>query len=119
MDLVAGSLALHHQVQHETDWRPQWENNPLPPHPSIYRASFTKAARLVGFLVEDCGGWVTTRTNLRINLVHRHMRETIVIMEGGNCYHYRCSSYNMFVPWEEINHHHPTTALCAWDAEWK
>ena len=58
----------------------QWEANPPPLDPRLYRVSFTKAAWSVGCPVEFCKGWAMTRTNLRIHFVSHHVRYMIVII---------------------------------------
>ena len=59
------------------------------------------------------------RTNLRIQFVHRHIRDTLVILEEGNHPHPRCLNCDVFVPWAALNRRHPTTVLCIWGADWK
>ena len=50
--------------------------------------SFTRAAGLLEYLVEVCRGWMLTCTNLKINFVHRHMQDTIVILKEGRRTHH-------------------------------
>ena len=53
------------------------------------------------------------RTNIWIHFVHCHMRYTVVILDGGNHTHTCFPEFEMFIPWAELNGHHPMTALCA------
>ena len=82
--LTAELLATHRQDQHVTGQGPQWDNTPVPLEPRLYMVSFTKVDGMVGSPVKVCRGRMTTRTNLRIHFVHRHMWDTIVILEEGN-----------------------------------
>ena len=52
------------------------------------------------------------RNNLRIHFVHRHVWDTVVILEEGNRPHPHCPRCDMFVPWGALNGCHPTMALC-------
>ena len=56
-------------------------------------------------------GWETNCNKLRIHFVNRHSQDTIVILEEVNFTHPCCPAYEMFVPWEALNHKHPTTYL--------
>ena len=62
-------------------------------------------------------GRATTCTNLQIHLVHRHVRDTVVILEGGNHPHPRCPVCDMFITWAALNCHHPVMSLCVQGAE--
>ena len=57
------------------------------------------------------------RTNLRIQFVHRHIRDTLVILEEGNCNHPQCLYCDMFVLWVALNRSHLTTILCTQGAD--
>ena len=64
--------------------------------------------------MEVCGGRASTRTNLQIHFMHRHIRDTISILEEVDppptplpC---MC---DMFIPWAEMNNLHPTNMLCS------
>ena len=69
--------------------------------------SFPRAARSIRCPVEVCEGQETTRTNLWIHFVHRHVRDTIVMMEEGDRPHPRCLVCDMFILWVELNRRHP------------
>ena len=60
-----------------------------------------------------CKGRATTRTNLRINFLHCHVRYTIVILEEGNCPHPHCPACDMSIPWSALNRRHPSLDLYA------
>ena len=118
LELTAGSLTAHRQAQHGKERPPQWATPHATPDPRLYnRVSFPRASRSIGCPVEVCEGRVTTRTNLRIHFVHRHMWNTIVILEEGNRPHPRCPSCDMFIPWAALNRRHPSSDLCTRGAD--
>ena len=99
VDLAARFMVSHRQVQHGMGWGIKWDSTPHPPCPRLYRVSLTRAAGYVGCPVDGCERRARTHTNLQINFVHRHVQETIVILEEGNRPLPRLSSSNMFLPW--------------------
>ena len=52
------------------------------------------------------------RTNLCIDFVHLHMRDTIVIIEGVNRPHPHFPACDILFSWDSINQCHPKNALC-------
>ena len=61
--------------------------------------------------VEGCRGRSSTRVNLRIQFLHHHVRDKIVIMGEGNCPHPLCPACEIFVTWETTNKRHPKTVI--------
>ena len=49
---------------------------------------------------------------MRVHFVHRHVLETVVILEEGNSPHPRCDRCNIQVPRRALNGRHPGTAQC-------
>ena len=87
---------------------------PLPHHPKEYHNyhfPFTKTLDKIWCPVEGCWGWVTIRTNLWVYFVHRHVQDTLVILEEGKRPHPQCNKYDMFVPWRSLNGLHNNTEL--------
>ena len=69
-----------------------------------------------------CGGVpgkLATRTEMRVHFVHRHVLDTVVMLEEGNFPHPRSARCDMQVPWRALNGRHPGTAQCAKGAERK
>ena len=63
---------------------------PLGEEPRMYCMGFpTKGGPRI-FPVEGCPGQAVTRTLMRENFLHRHVRDTVVILEEGNLPHPRC-----------------------------
>ena len=56
---------------------------------------------------------------MRVHFVHRHVLDTVVILEEGNFPHPRCARFDMQVPRRALNGRHPGTAQCAKGAERK
>ena len=56
---------------------------------------------------------------MRVHFVHRHVLDTLVMLEEGNPPHTRCSRCDMQVPQRALNGLHPGTAQCAKGGERK
>ena len=56
---------------------------------------------------------------MRVNFLHRHVRDTVVVLEEGNLPHPRCPRCDMLFPWRALNRSHLATAQCARGAERK
>ena len=69
--------------------------------------------------VEGFPGIVSTRTAMRVHFVHRHVLDTMVMLEEGNSLHPRCARCNMQVPRRELSGRHLGTAQCLKGAERK
>ena len=50
---------------------------------------------------------------MRVQFLHRHIRDTVIILEGGNLLQPRCPQYNLMAPWKALNGRHMTTAKCS------
>ena len=56
---------------------------------------------------------------MRVHLVHRHVLNTVMMLEEGNFPHPRCARCDMQVPRRALNGRHPGTAQCLKGAERK
>ena len=56
---------------------------------------------------------------MRFHFLHRHVLDTVVILEEGNLPHLGCPRCDMLVPWRTLNGSHPDTAQCARGSERK
>ena len=54
-----------------------------------------------------------------VHFLHRHVLDTVVILEEGNLPHPWCTRCDMLVPRRALNSRHPATAQCARGAEQK
>ena len=117
--METGFLDAHCQDYHGNYQPPQWTAPMTTPDPRLYRVSLPRAARSIGCPVGSCEGRATTRTNLQIHFVYRHVRDTVVIMEEVNHPYPCCPACEIFVSWATLNRRHPATALCARGSERK
>ena len=62
--------------------------------------------------VEGCPGALATRTEMRVQFVHRNVQDTVVMLEEGNLPHPWCSRCNPQVPRKALNGRHLGTAQC-------
>ena len=90
---------------------PTWDNNPPPAEPRLYRVSFSKAAWFIGSPVESWTGRRNNLTYLHIHFVHRHVQDTILILEEYNLPQHHFLVWNMIVPWEPLKRLQYTTSL--------
>ena len=49
---------------------------------------------------------------MRVHFLHRHVRDTVIILKEVNLPHPRCPWCEMLVPWKSLNGQHVTTAQC-------
>ena len=54
-----------------------------------------------------------------VNFIHRHARDTVIILEERNLPHPRCPRYDMMFPWRDMNRRHLATSQCTMGAERK
>ena len=112
-DLTRGSLAAHLQTQHVVakgglgqEGNKEGGGNNL----RTLRMEFSAKEGPRTFPVEGCSGRLATRTSMRIHFWHRHIWDTVVILEEGNLPHPRLPLYNILVPWRSLNGLHRRTA---------
>ena len=88
-------------------------------NPRTYRMEFTARAGSRPCPVERCSGQASTRTEMRVQFWHRHVRDTMVILEEGNTSHPWLPLCDMLVPWKDLNGTHKHTSHCKWGVERK
>ena len=64
-------------------------------------------------------GQVETRMEMRVHFLHRHVLNTVVILDEGTPPNPRCDQCDMLVPRRALNIRHPAMAQCARVAEGK
>ena len=69
--------------------------------------------------MEGCTEALATRTAMRVHFMHRHVQDTVVMLEEGNLPHPRCPRCDMQVPRKALNGRHMGTAQCKKGAERK
>ena len=80
--------------------------------PQIYSMAFPTKGDPRKFLVEGCRGQEAMQTAMRVHFLHRHVRDTVIILEEGNLPHPRCPMCDIIVPWKSLNRRHITTIQC-------
>ena len=71
--------------------------------PRTYRMTFPMRVGPRPCPVEGCSGRASTRTTMRVHFWHRHVRDTVLILEEGNLPHPRCPLCDMLVLWKALN----------------
>ena len=66
--------------------------------PRTYKMAFLTRAGPMPCPVEGYSGRASTQTAMRVQLWHRHVRDTVVILEEGDLPHPRCPLCDMLVP---------------------
>ena len=69
--------------------------------------------------VEGCPGVSETRAAMRVHFVHRHVHDTMVILEEGNLPLQRCPRCDLQVSRKALNGRHLETNQCKTGAERK
>ena len=112
--LAVGSLPIHMMTQHgrAAGIRRKWSTPAAGIGPQIYRMSFPEKGGPRKFPLAGCPDKVATRTAMRVHFVHRHVLDTVVILEEGNFPHPPCARCNMLVPRRALNRRHLGTAQC-------
>ena len=100
------SLVVHHQTQHgvakgrlgqEVDEVAEDDKT------RTYRMVFTAKHGPRPCPVEGCSGQALTQTEMTVQFWHRHVRDTVVILEEGNPPHPCFPLGDMLVPWRALN----------------
>ena len=84
-----------------------------------YRMTFPAKGGPRSCPVEGCLGQAATRTAMQVHFLHRHVQDTVVILEEGKPPHPSCPQCEMLVPWHVLNGRHLATTQCASGAERK
>ena len=119
--MALGFLTGHMRTQHgrEVEGRHSWEAAPLGEEPWTYRMTFPTVGGPRNCLGECCPGRTAMRTAMWLHFLHRHVRDTVVILEGGKPLHPLCPRCDMLVPWHALNGKHLATAQYARGAKRK
>ena len=60
-----------------------------------------------------------TSTAMIVRFLHRHVWDTMIILEEGNLYHPCCPQCDILVPWKSFNGQYTTTDQCVKGVERK
>ena len=113
--LAAGYLTCHLMNQHGRVAETQRRGSTMSEGdgPWTFRMTFPEKGGPRNYPLEGCPGRVATRTAKRVHFLHRHVLDTVVILEEGNLPHPRCPRCDILVPQRALNGRHPATAQCA------
>ena len=50
---------------------------------------------------------------MRVHFMHRHVKDTVIIMEEFNLYHPQCPRCDTLVPWKDLSSRNVTYSQCA------
>ena len=101
----------------ETRWI--WRTPDAGAGPRTFRMNFPEKGGSRSFPVEGCTGRAATRMAMRVHFLHRHVLNTVVILEEGKPLHPRCARCDILVPRRDLNIRHPATYQCSRGAERK
>ena len=65
----------------------------------------------INCLVKGCSGRETSHTNLHIHYIHRHLEDTIVVLNKGPCPHPWRNQCNIFIPQKKMLARHLGTTI--------
>ena len=118
--LEVGSMLSHLMTRHgkTAGQRCQWTTH-TKAGAQVYRMSFLTNGGPRKCPVEGCPGKMVTSTAMRLHFVHRHVLDTVVILDEVNFPHPRCARCDMQVPQKALNGRHLGTAQCEKGAERK
>ena len=119
--LAAGSLTIYLITQHGrvAETRRQWSTLAAGDGHRTFRMTFPANGGPQNCPVEGCPGWVATRTAMQMHFLHRHVLNTVVVLEKGNLPHPWCARCDIMFPRRALNVRHLATAQCARGAERK
>ena len=91
--MVAVSLASHliNQYGRVVEMRRSWRTLAARAGKRTFLMSFPEKGVLRSCPVEGCPGRAAMRTAMQVHFMHRHVLNTVVIMEEGNLPHPRCA----------------------------
>ena len=86
-----GLLVVHKKTQHgkAAGGRRHWVTTNPRGDTLTYKMDFPTAGGPSNCPVEGCQGRAATRTAIRVNFLHRHVRDTVIILEDVNLHHPR------------------------------
>ena len=81
--------------------------------PRTYKMYLPTTGSPRDFPAEGCRGRAEIRKAKRFHFLHRHMWDTVIILEEGNLPHPQRPRCDILVTWRALNRRHITTSLCA------
>ena len=78
--------------------------------PKTFRMAFIAISRLMPCPVKGFSVRAMTWSSMQVSFWHRHVRDTVVILEDRNLPHPRCHMCEILVPWRLLNKMHRRTS---------
>ena len=99
-EILAASMASHMMTQHGrvAEARRSWITASTGDGPQTYQMAFPAKGVPRSCPVEGFSGQAVTRTAMQVNFLHRHVLDTVVIMEDLNIPHPWCTQCNILLP---------------------
>ena len=118
--IAAGSMPSHMMTRHgkAATRRHLWTHRTIG-EPRLYKMSFPAKDSRRRCPVEGCPGVSATRAATRVHFVHRHVHDTVVILEEGNLPLPRCPRCDLQVSRKALNRRHLDTSQCRTGTERK
>ena len=116
-EVSKGSLVVHHQTQHGvTKGRLGQEGDEVAEGKNIrtYGMMFIIKAVPRPCPFEGCSVQASTQTEMMVQFWHRHVRDTVLILEEGNLPHPQFPLCDMLVPWKDLHEMYRRTEKCTW-----
>ena len=97
---MLGFLGVHEHTHHGKADGGKWHWNTTSPSrdPRTYKMVFPTAGPLRNCPAEGCQGQAAMRTAIRVHFLHRHVRDTMIILEEGNLPHPHFPRCDIMVP---------------------
>ena len=100
------------QLGRVPETRQQWSTPDAGTGPQNFGMTFLEKGGPRSYPVAGCPVRLATRTKMRVQFLHWHVLDTMVIMEEGNFPHPWCAQCDMLVPRRSLNGRHPATEQC-------
>ena len=112
---MLGFLAFHLQMQNGkgTSGRQHSGKKTTGGETSTYKMGLPTDEGTWNCPVERCTGRAATRTAMQVHFFHRHVQDTVIILEEGNLPQLWGPHCNMLVPWSALNRRQLATYQCA------
>ena len=114
-EMALGSLEVHLNMNHGKAAGEKWYWGTMTPgiEPQTYKMDFPTFGPPRNWPIEGCRGWSATRTAMQVQFIHRHVWDTMIILEEVNLPHPQWHWSDMLVPWRAVNGRNLTTAQCS------
>ena len=112
--IAAGYLTIHLMSQHGrvAETRQRWRTRAAGDGPRTFHITLPAMGGPQSCPVEGCPGRVAMRKAMQVHFLHRHVLDTVIILEEGKLPHPRCSLCDMIFLQKALNGRHLDIAKC-------